>query len=579
MLLALQKQTEETEEFTESRADELFSIHIGKTPPRKEPEWFSFNRASNVIWMSIKDMSNGNVYLIDSSEYLTPEAVEKHNVKKCSPGSILLSFKLTVGRVGIAASEMVTNEAIACFSSDDSRKLAYLYPLLKSYDYASLGSTSSIAVAVNSRMIKAMKIKMPSSTALDRYYAQAEPIYDLLLDNAKETAALVGLRDILLPRLMSGEIDVSEVEVPTQLNNHFLLQLYKLEFSCIIQYPFPKQTLPNRSMLQPCDLGEKMDETLANQIANKMSVFLNSAQMKALQNVLAETFKLTSSNAIHDDRNILDLFLQAKKVEGCSPQTIKYYQSVIQKISDQIQKPFPQITTEDLRSYLDSYQERKSPSRVTLDNIRRIMSTFFSWLEDEEYIVKSPVRRIKRVKTISVIKETFTDEQIEIIRDGCPTLRDRAIIELLSSTGIRIGELVRLNKTDINFLERECIVLGKGNKERRAYFDAKTKIYLERYLKSRNDNNPALFVGFNTSRKRLTIGAIEDRLRSIGKRLGVNKVYPHKFRRTLATNAIDRGMPIEQVQKLLGHSRIDTTMHYALVNESNVKASHRRYLT
>lgn len=220
LLLALQKQTEETEEFTESRADELFNIHIGKTPPRKEPEWFSFNRASNVIWMSIKDMGNGNAYLIDSSEYLTPEAVEKHNVKKCSPGSILLSFKLTVGRVGIAASEMVTNEAIACFSSDDSRKLAYLYPLLKSYDYASLGSTSSIAVAVNSRMIKAMKIKMPSSTALDRYYAQAEPIYDLLLDNAKETAALVGLRDTLLPRLMSGEIDVSEVEVPTQLNNH-----------------------------------------------------------------------------------------------------------------------------------------------------------------------------------------------------------------------------------------------------------------------------------------------------------------------------------------------------------------------
>jgi len=413
----------------------------------------------------------------------------------------------------------------------------------------------------------------------EEYKSLIHAIYDLIDSNVEENGALSLLRDSLLPRLMSGEIDVSKVELPMQLNNHFLLQLYKLEFNHVIQYPFPKQTLLNCSMLQPCDLGEKMDETLANQIANKMSIFLNSVQMKALQNVLAETFKLTSSNAIHDDRNILDLFLQAKKVEGCSPQTIKYYQSVIQKISDQIQKPFPQITTEDLRNYLDSYQERKNPSRVTLDNIRRIMSTFFSWLEDEEYIVKSPVRRIKRVKTTSVIKETFTDEQIEIIRDGCPTLRDRAIIELLSSTGIRIGELVRLNKTDINFFERECIVLGKGNKERMAYFDAKTKIYLERYLKSRNDNNPALFVGFNTSHKRLTIGAIEDRLRSIGKRLGVNKVYPHKFRRTLATNAIDRGMPIEQVQKLLGHSRIDTTMHYALVNESNVKTSHRRYLT
>lgn len=220
LLQALQKQIEGTEELAEFRADELFDIHIGKTPPRKEPEWFSLDRAGNVIWMSIKDMGSGDVYLIDSSEYLTAEAVEKHNVKKCSPGSILLSFKLTIGRVGIAANEMVTNEAIACFSSDDSRKLAYLYPLLKSYDYASLGSTSSIATAVNSKMIKAMTIKMPSSAALDRYYAQTKPIYDLLLDNTREAAALAELRDALLPKLMSGELDVSEVELSTQLNNH-----------------------------------------------------------------------------------------------------------------------------------------------------------------------------------------------------------------------------------------------------------------------------------------------------------------------------------------------------------------------
>ena len=220
LLQALQKQIEGTEELAEFRADELFDIHIGKTPPRKEPEWFSLDRAGNVIWMSIKDMGSGDVYLIDSSEYLTAEAVEKHNVKKCSPGSILLSFKLTIGRVGVAANEMVTNEAIACFSSDDSRKLAYLYPLLKSYDYASLGSTSSIATAVNSRMIKAMTIKMPSSAALDRYYAQTKPIYDLLLNNTREAAALAELRDALLPKLMSGELDASEVELSTQLNNH-----------------------------------------------------------------------------------------------------------------------------------------------------------------------------------------------------------------------------------------------------------------------------------------------------------------------------------------------------------------------
>lgn len=219
MLLALQKRVAETEELSESRADEVFNIHIGKTPPRKESEWFSFDHVNNVIWMSIKDMGGGDVYLIDSSEYLTPEAVDKHNIKRCRPGSVLLSFKLTVGRVGIVANEMVTNEAIACFSSDDPRKLAYLYPLLKSYDYASLGSTSSIATAVNSKMVKAMSIKMPSSPALDSFYEKAKPIYELLLSNTREIAALAELRDALLPKLMSGEIDVSKIDL-TQLNNH-----------------------------------------------------------------------------------------------------------------------------------------------------------------------------------------------------------------------------------------------------------------------------------------------------------------------------------------------------------------------
>ncbi len=238
LLLVLQKQIAATENLTEFSAEDLFDIQIGKTPPRKEPEWFSFNRAGNVVWMSIKDMGSRDVYLVDSSEYLTPQAVKRHNVKICNPGSILLSFKLTVGRVGIVANEMVTNEAIACFNSEDSRKLAYLYPLLRSYDYASLGSTSSIATAVNSKMIKAMTIKIPSQDALNKYYEQAKPIYNLLLDITKETAALVELRDSLLPKLMSGEIDVSQIDL-TQLNNHLGCQWCVLIFpSC----PF-KRTL------------------------------------------------------------------------------------------------------------------------------------------------------------------------------------------------------------------------------------------------------------------------------------------------------------------------------------------------
>ena len=163
--------------------------------------------------MSIKDMGNAGAYLIDSSEYLTRQAVEKFNIRKCQPGSILLSFKLTIGRVGIVANEMVTNEAIACFASDDQRKLAYLYPLLLTYDYASMGSTSSIATAVNSKMVKAMPLKIPGENALDDYFKQAKPILDLLLSNTREIAALEQLRDTLLPKLMAGEIDVSQVEI------------------------------------------------------------------------------------------------------------------------------------------------------------------------------------------------------------------------------------------------------------------------------------------------------------------------------------------------------------------------------
>lgn len=323
-----------------------------------------------------------------------------------------------------------------------------------------------------------------------------------------------------------------------------------------------------------------MNNSIILEIANKMAPFLNSNQMKTLQTVLNETLaKPINEMDFQQDSNLLFLFLQSKEIEGCSSGTITYYRSVLEKMTKRIGKPFPQISTEDLRNYLTIYQTNNNPSKVTLDNIRRIMSSFFSWLEDEDYIIKSPVRRIKRIKTPISVKETFNDEQIELLRDSCCNLRNRAIIELLSSTGIRIGELINLDREDINFTERECVVLGKGNKERRVYFDTKTKIHLQRYLESRKDNNPALFVVLNKTNKRITKGAIESQLRSIGKELNIGRVHPHKFRRTLATTAIDKGMPIEQVQQLLGHARIDTTMHYAFVKENNVKASHRKYLS
>ena len=241
-------------------------------------------------------------------------------------------------------------------------------------------------------------------------------------------------------------------------------------------------------------------------------------------------------------------------------------------------KDVRQIETDDIRGYLTSYQARKQSSKVTIDNIRRILSSFFSWLEDEDYILKSPVRRIHKVKTASSIKETYSDETLELMRDNCTELRDLAMIDLLASTGMRVGEMVLLNREDIDFVERECVVLGKGDKERMVYFDARTKIHLQNYLRSRTDSNPALFVALNAPFNRLQINGIEKRLRTFGRNLGINKVHPHKFRRTLATMAIDKGMPIEQLQQLLGHKRIDTTLQYAMVKQSNVKLAHRKYI-
>ena len=243
-----------------------------------------------------------------------------------------------------------------------------------------------------------------------------------------------------------------------------------------------------------------------------------------------------------------------------------------------IAKKASQITTDDLRKYLTTYQTQRRSSTVTIDNIRRILSSFFSWLEDEDFILKSPVRRIHKVKTAKVVKDTYTDEALELMRDNCTNTRDLAIIDLLASSGMRVGEMVMLNREDIDFNERECVVIGKGNKERLVYFDARTKIHLQNYLNERTDTNTALFVSLKAPHERLMIGGVEARLRELGKRLNLPKVHPHKFRRTLATSAIDKGMPIEQVQQLLGHQKIDTTMHYAMVKQQNVKLAHRKYI-
>lgn len=326
-----------------------------------------------------------------------------------------------------------------------------------------------------------------------------------------------------------------------------------------------------------------MKDDLIKDIIQEMLPFLNNAQGEKLRDVLQYTFaKYEINGKVTEDKeveqNFVELFLSAKRIEGCSEKSLKYYKATINKMLYKLNKDVKRINTEDVRTYLTQYQERKKASKVTIDNIRRILSSFFSWLEDEDYILKSPVRRIHKIKTRTNIKETYSDEALEMMRDNCKEVRDLAIIDMLASTGMRVGEMVLLNRNDIDFNERECIVFGKGSKERVVYFDARTKIHLQNYLESRKDNNQALFVSLKSPYKRLKIGGIESRLREFGRSLGLQKVHPHKFRRTLATMAIDKGMPIEQLQQLLGHRKIDTTLQYAMVKQSNVKQAHRKYI-
>ena len=326
-----------------------------------------------------------------------------------------------------------------------------------------------------------------------------------------------------------------------------------------------------------------MKQRIMEEIVQQMLPHLDNVQLQKLQDVLEHSlynYEISSkvTEAEDDSQKLIDAFVYAKRIEGCSEKTLKYYRNTIEAMTVAIDKGVRHMQTDDLRAYLTGYQEKHGSSRVTIDNIRRILSSFFSWLEDEDHILKSPVRRIHKVKTVTNIKETYTDEELEKMRDNCTELRDLAIVDMLASTGMRIGEMVLLNKADIDFNERECVVFGKGDKERVVYFDARTKIHLMNYIDSRIDDNPALFVTLRAPYTRIRIGGIESRLREMGKVLEIKKVHPHKFRRTLATMAIDKGMPIEQLQQLLGHKRIDTTLQYAMVKQSNVKQAHRKYI-
>ena len=324
---------------------------------------------------------------------------------------------------------------------------------------------------------------------------------------------------------------------------------------------------------------EKVIDTTGEFLDNNQRIKLKEILTEICLNYHIEILEQSQKQEVQkNNEEILNKFISSKEIEGCSVRTLKYYKDNITKMLDTINLPVNEITTETLRNYLSNYKNNSTAGMVTIDNIRRTLSSFFAWLENEDYIVKSPVRRIHKVKPTRRVKETLTDENLEKLRDTCSNVRDLAILELLISTGMRVGELTRLNISDMNFQERSCIVLGKGNSEREVYFSAKSKMYIKKYLETRTDDNEALFVSLIKPHNRLGISGIEILIRNLGKDANINKVHPHKFRRTMATMAIDKGMPIEQVQKILGHIKIDTTMHYAMVNQNNVKISHRKYI-
>ena len=506
-------------------------------------------------------ISNTEIYSVDMAPSRAQRKVEDLSILYSSVRPRLLHY----GILSTPRENFIVSTGFVTLDAKCKKMALMVYYFLTSNTITEhLASIADTAVSsypsISPDDIAYLDIVIPSNDIIQKYNDIVEPMFRKMSTLRKEIDSLTKQRDELLPLLMNGQASVNY-----HLSASFLssLILYR------DQYKF-----------------YDMKETIIQTVLDGMRAVLTENQLDMLTDVTRKALsecEITPKATEEEQRNkenveLLGAFISSKKVEGCSDKTIHYYKSSIEKLIATVKKNVCDIATNDIRCYLAEQQEQRGLSKVTIDNLRRIYSSFFSWLEDEDYITKSPVRRIHKVRTDALVKEVLTDENIEVLRDSCQELRDIAMIDLLLSTGMRVGELVKINREDIDFQERQCIVFGKGNKEREVYFNARTKIHLKKYLEQRTDTNPALFVSLHEPHTRLTISGVEVRLRQLGKRVNLNKVHPHKFRRTLATMAIDKGMPIEQVQKMLGHVKIDTTLHYAMVNQTNVKIAHRKFL-
>ena len=534
-------------------------IKNGATPSTANP----LNYGGDIVWITPKDLSDQKSKFV----YRGERNISQLGYDSCSTNllpanSVLLSSRAPIGLVSIAMTELCTNQGFKNLIPHDDKDSLYLYYYIKHHvkQIEQLGTGTTFKEVSREDLCK-FPILTPSNTwCYTQWVGVMTQIANKQFILTKEVESLTKQRDELLPLLMNGQVSV----------NYHLSNSYMRQF--VYSYYH--------------SLKNAMKQKFIKSVLDELCKVLDSQQVRYVGNILEQSLlnldvieRVSIDERISQENDALLLaFLSAKKIEGCSAKTIKYYQATIEHLFDEIGKPISDITTNDIRSYLAQYQESKQSSKVTIDNMRRIFSSFFAWLEDEDYILKSPVRRIHKVRTDSLVKEVINDECMELLRDSCTEIRDLAMIDLLASTGMRVGELVQMNIEDIDFQERQCKVFGKGNKEREVYFNARAKIHLQQYVAQRRDDNPALFVSLSSPHKRLSISGVEVRLRTLGKRLNLTKIHPHKFRRTLATMAIDKGMPIEQVQRLLGHVKIDTTLHYAMVNQNNVKISHRRYI-
>lgn len=325
-----------------------------------------------------------------------------------------------------------------------------------------------------------------------------------------------------------------------------------------------------------------MEERLRSELLLMMSAELSKEQMEKLGDALTVLFQSyhveqkSHEVGFYDNSNerLKKKFIASLRLEGKSEQTLDQYELAINLLFLDVDKRVEDMVTNDIRYHLAMYQQKRKVSKSTIDNKRRNLSSFFAWLTREEYIEKNPMLRIKKIKTEKVVRKPFNDNEIERIKNATWNKRDRAIIEFMLTTGCRVSEIVNLNWNDIDMIRGEAIVFGKGSKERKVYISDKALYYIGEYLKERTDCNESLFV--NRFGERLSKQSIEKMLKKISEITGINNVHPHRFRRTFATNALNKGMKIQHLQAILGHSSLDTTMLYCSVDEDNVKIDHKK---